>query len=83
MKCKDKMLDKVKKIMFTGSQSEFEIILQETQGEQSMNPGDEPPQPATAYGTGDVPSKPTRKRRAETQPGDDSSNEVNHSGFQL
>ncbi|KAF0928450.1 hypothetical protein E2562_003262 [Oryza meyeriana var. granulata] len=75
MKHKGKMPDKVKKVTFTGSQTECEIILHETQGEQSVNPGDRPPQSATAHGTGSEPSKPTHKRCVETQPGDNASDE--------
>ncbi|KAF0927129.1 hypothetical protein E2562_029992 [Oryza meyeriana var. granulata] len=40
MKRKGKMPEKVKKVTFTRSQSECEIILQETQAEQLVNPGD-------------------------------------------
>ncbi|KAF0929589.1 hypothetical protein E2562_022787 [Oryza meyeriana var. granulata] len=70
------MPEKVKKVTFTGSQSECEIILQETQAEQPVNPGDRPPQSASTLETEGAPSKPSRKRCAETQPADVPPNEI-------
>ncbi|KAF0891555.1 hypothetical protein E2562_010549 [Oryza meyeriana var. granulata] len=60
MKRKGKMPNKVNKVTFIGSKPECEMILQEIQGDQSMNLGDCLPPAATAHRTTSGVQRPNR-----------------------